>query len=110
MELATTTYAVAATNNAPRPRTARLARTDHRHRAVSDFNDTWPHDDPDVIAVSKNKEVDRVPAALVPVVDLPRVAVNASERCIEPDDRDAATNVAAPPIIRLSRSRRDDDV
>jgi hypothetical protein len=52
-----------------------------------------------LIAVSKNKEVDRVPAALVPVVDLSRVAVNASERCIEPRDRDAATNVAARPSL-----------
>jgi hypothetical protein len=87
-----------------------LATTTHarRHRAVSDLNDTWPHDDPDVIAVSKNKEGDRV-------VDLTRVAANIMrvadadrDRSIPAignscshlklyDDRDAATNVAARP-------------
>jgi hypothetical protein len=48
---------------------------------VSDLNDRWPTDDADVIAVlpKEGKEVAQVPThivALVPVVDLTRVAAN----------------------------------
>jgi len=43
---------------------------------MSDLNDTWPHDDHDVIAVSKHKEVARVPADKIAVVDLDRIAAN----------------------------------
>jgi hypothetical protein len=89
MELATTTRA---------PRAARAKDKHDRVITVSDLNDTWPHDDPDVIALSKNKEVARVPAALAPI-DLTRVAANIMR--VADADRDrgvdgAALNDAAP--------------
>jgi hypothetical protein len=69
---------------------------------VSDLNDTWPHDDPDVIAVlpKEGKEVAQVPThivALVPVVDLTRVAANIMR--VADADRGAvvAANAAATP-------------
>jgi hypothetical protein len=61
---------------------------------VSDLNDRWPTDDADVIAIKQA-------TALVPAVDLTRVAANIM-RVADRVDADrgvggVATNVAAPP-------------
>jgi hypothetical protein len=73
---------------------------------VSDLNDRYPHDDPDVIAVSKNKEVARV-IALVPVADLARKTVplldagqfRRSDRGDADADRGAVPNGTARPSL-----------
>lgn len=62
-----------------------------RHRALSDLNDRWPHDDPDVIAVLIHPKEDQE-AAPVPI-DLARVAENIRRDA----DRGAGAVASAPP-------------
>jgi hypothetical protein len=65
--------------------------TTTRHRAVSDLNDRYPHDDPDVIEIKQA-------IALAPI-DLTRVAANIMRVADADDGGDlgVAPNGAAPP-------------
>jgi hypothetical protein len=71
----------------------RLAtRTDQRHRAVSDLNDRYPHDDADVIEIKQAMDNTSIP--LVPI-DAANIMRDVDD--VDADRGGAAGNPPAPP-------------